>query len=237
MHFAQAASYIRCPPTGIFCPAQGTQFGQSESCPAYRSTTASRTIREFCEAVQFTGQSLRSAIGNHIAAWGWSILSGVSQRCCCSKGYGLPSASRSNRTDIASPAQNETNEMVGIGFGPAESSTGWRHPQQGSLGRWAEDETLKWLVPLTATQPEADLCISHLLGISSTPTRTRGASLRTSRPRLLKRFATGSSRSLELQRRSATSTFLSSTSVTSVSMFRFRFDGPVTSSSKMRPRR
>ena len=54
---------------------------------------------------------------------------------------------------MAKPAQKDTNETVGIVMGPPTSSTGWRHPQQGSLGACVEEETLKWLVPLTRRTP------------------------------------------------------------------------------------
>src|SRR5713226_7904956 len=104
------------------------------------------------------------------------MRSGVSQRCWRFEEYGLASPSRSRRTAAANPAQKETNETVGIGFAPTGSSTGCRHPEQGSPGLWADDETLKWLVPLTATQPGACRWTSHLLGMSSTPTSTRSLS-------------------------------------------------------------
>jgi len=86
------------------------------------------------DAKQCTGQSCRGATGIHIAAWSRSILGGVSQRCCRSGGYGCPRASRNNRTVIASPAQNDTNDTVGMRSPAPSSSTGCRHPQQGLPG-------------------------------------------------------------------------------------------------------
>jgi hypothetical protein len=62
--------------------------------------------------------------------------------------------SRTSRTAIANPAQNEMKEIVGTRLVPA-SSTGCKQPQQGVPGLCADDEMLKWLVPLTPTHPRA----------------------------------------------------------------------------------
>jgi hypothetical protein len=98
-----------------------------------------QTRRDSCQtmdndAKQCAGQSRRGATGIHIPACDKSILSGVIQRCCRSGGYGCPRASRNNRTVIASPAQNDTNDTVGMRPPPPSSSTGCKHPLQGLPG-------------------------------------------------------------------------------------------------------
>ena len=86
------------------------------------------------DAKQCAGQSRRGATGIHIPACDKSILSGVSQRCCRSGGYGSPRASRNSRTVMASPAQKDTNDTVGMRPPSPLSSTGCRHPLQGLPG-------------------------------------------------------------------------------------------------------
>src|SRR5205814_9512583 len=73
------------------------------------------------EAVQPTGQSRLAATGDQRQAL-VSMRSGEIHRCCCSCRYGFPRTSRTRLTARLSPAQNETNETVGIASLPGSSS-------------------------------------------------------------------------------------------------------------------
>jgi len=46
----------------------------------YRRVVSSDTALKDCDAKHCTGQSRRAGIGDHIPAYGWSLLTGESQR-------------------------------------------------------------------------------------------------------------------------------------------------------------